>query len=131
MTNPNANPNLAQTHVHEQSQSAMLAQQSALQQLLALQSQNLLMGSSQLKHEPTEQVQLNPYQQLALQLMQQSQQQQQQQQQQQSQAVPGQFNAAALMAMQSMQFNGGAKIDPIGFMMSQVGAGGSFHSRDR
>ena len=130
MTNPNANPNSAQTHVHEPSQSAMLAQQSALQQLLALQSQNLLMGSSQLKHEPTEQVQLNPYQQLALQLMQQSQ-QQQQQQQQHSQAVPGQFNAAALMAMQSMQFNGGAKIDPIGFMMSQVGAGGSVHSRDR
>lgn len=99
---------------HDPSQS-MLAQQSALQQLLALKSMS---NQQQQHHEAAIPQQLNPYQQLAL-LM--------QTQNQNAVSAPAngnhQFNPAALMAMQFGAFNSGqngmAKMDPISFMMSQ------------
>lgn len=83
-------------------------QQSALTaQLLAFQSMSNSQCFNQSKGNSEEG--MNPYQQLAL-LM---------QQQQQQGGNAGQFNPAALMAMQSMQFNGAAnqtKGEPSGFI---------------
>lgn len=85
---------------HSQQQSSLTAQ------LLAFQSMSNSQGFINNQSKPNTEEAMNPYQQLAL-LM----------QQQQQGSNGAQFNPAALMALQSMQFNGGSnKPESSGFI---------------